>query len=55
MIFIVFKPIIVRDAFYSTINRRKEPLLVPTLCAAVGECLHGECLHGECLHGDCGD
>ena len=43
MIFIVFKPIIIRDAFHSTINRRKEPLLVPTLCAAVGECLHGDC------------
>ena len=43
MIFNVFKPIIIRDAFYSTINSRKELLLVPTLCAAVGECLHGDC------------
>ena len=42
MIFIVFKPIIIRDAFHSTINRRKDHLLVPTLCAAVGECLHGD-------------
>ena len=38
MIFIVSKPIIIRDAFYSSINRRKTLLLVPTLCAAVGEC-----------------
>ena len=43
VIFIVFKLIIIRDAFYSTINRRKEWLLVPTLCAAVGECLHRDC------------
>ena len=38
MIFIVSKPIIIRDAFYSSLNRRKTLLLVPTLCAAVGEC-----------------
>ena len=31
MIFIVSKPIIIRDAFYSSINRRKTLLLVPTL------------------------
>ena len=35
MRFIALKPIIIRDAFYSSINRRT---LVPTLCAAVGEC-----------------
>ena len=38
MLFIVSKPIIIRDAFYSSINRRKTLLIVPTLCAAVGEC-----------------